>query len=155
MRRAGGRKLIGEMLIAKGLITPKQLEEGLAAQKDTTDMRIGAVLVNLGHVEEDQLYATLAEQQNVRYVSLQRFGVDMNVAALLDKTTAQRYRAVPIARGDGNIQVAMADPEDVIALDDLRMRLQVPVEAVLATPESIEVTIERAHAWRAGSTWTP
>ena len=151
MRRAGGRKLIGEMLIAKGLITQKQLEEALAAQKDTTDMRIGAILVNLGYVEEDQLYETLAQQQNVRYVNLQRYSVDMNVAALLDKTTAQRYKAVPIARGDGNIQVAMADPDDVIALDDLRMRLQVPVEAVLATPESIEVTIERAHTGGAGA----
>ncbi len=138
----GGRKLIGEMLIEKGLISEGQLEEALQAQKDTTQ-KIGQVLVGLGYLDENALYETLAEQLNVRYVNLAQFAIDKDIAMLVPRDVAERYEAVPIARGDGCIRVAMAEPGNVLAMDDLRMRLQMQVEPILASSEAIAATIQK------------
>ncbi len=141
--RRGGRKLIGQMLIERGLITPEQLDEALAAQKQSTQL-IGEILVDLGYVQRQQLYETLAEQMRVPFVNLVAAPPDPRVATLLDQETAKRLKALPYARGDGTIRVAMAEPEDVMALDDLKMRLQVAVEPLLADPQDLERAIERA-----------
>jgi len=126
--------LIGQMLVAKGLITDQQLEQALEAQKQSTQ-RIGEILVDLGFVEEEQLYETLAEQLNVEYIDLSKAKIDSTVAGLISRDTATRYVAVAVERGaEGTMRVAMADPADVIALDDLKMKLQVPVEPLLAPP---------------------
>ncbi len=138
----GGRKLIGEMLIEKGLISEGQLEEALQAQKDTTQ-KIGQVLVGLGYLDENALYETLAEQLNVRYVNLAQFAIDKDIAMLVPRDVAERYEAVPIARGDGCIRVAMAEPGNVLAMDDLRVRLQMQVEPILASSEAIAATIQK------------
>jgi len=69
MRRRRQRKMIGQMLVEKGLISAQQLDEALDAQKQTTE-RIGQVLVDLGHIEVGPLYETLSEQMNVPYVDL-------------------------------------------------------------------------------------
>lgn len=135
--------MIGEILVKKGLITEDKLKEALDVQKQTTQ-RIGEILTDLGRVEKGQLLEALAEQQGIKYVDLTHFTVDPNVAQLLDRATAERHHAIPLARGDGTIQVAMAEPDDVIALDDLKMRLQVPVEAMLADGDAVSDAINRA-----------
>jgi len=134
------------MLIAKGHITDEQLEQALEAQKQSTQ-RIGEILVDLGFVAEAQLYETLAEQLNVEHVDLARTTIDPNVAGLISRETATRYVAIPVARGaEGTIRVAMAEPADVIALDDLKMKLQVPLEPLLAAPPAIERAIEKVYS---------
>ncbi len=143
------RKLIGQILIEKGLITEAQLQEGLETQKQTTQ-RIGEVLVDLGHVDEKSLYDALAEQLGVRYIDLSRFSVDRGVAGFVPRDMAERYDAVPIARGDGTVRVAMAEPENVMALDDLRMRLQMPVEPVLASAVAIRRAITDIYGGTGG-----
>lgn len=146
MRRSRGRKLIGQMLIEKGHITDEQLEQALAAQEQSTQ-RIGEILMDLGFIEEEPLYETLAEQMNVKYVNLKSVKVDTGVATLISQDIAKRYTALPLGRGaEGTIQVAMAEPTDVIALDDLKMRLQVQVEPMLAPAGRIERTIDKVYA---------
>ncbi len=146
MRRSRGRKRIGQMLIEKGHITDEQLEQALAAQEDSTQL-IGEILMDLGFVEEEALYRTLAEQLNVGYVDLDKTKVDPNVAHLITQDVATRYMALPVDRGErGTIRVAMKEPTDVIALDDLKMRLQVQVEPMLAPPSKIEQLIEKIYA---------
>ncbi len=151
MRRSRGRKLIGQMLIEKGHITDEQLEEALAAQEDSTQ-RIGEILMDLGFIEEQPLYQTLAEQMRVGYVDLTETKVDAGVATLISQDVAKRYTALPIDRGaEGTIRVAMAEPADVMALDDLKMRLQVQVEALLAPPDRIEGMIEKVYSQAAAA----
>ncbi len=146
MRRSRGRKLIGQMLIEKGHITDEQLEQALAAQEQSTQ-RIGEILIDLEFVEEGPLYETLAEQMKVGYIDLKGAKVNPDVATLISRDVAKRYTALPIDRGEaGTIRVAMAEPTDVIALDDLKMRLQVQVEPVLAPPERIEKLIEKVYS---------
>ena len=144
MRRPGGRKLIGQMLIEKGLINEQQLNQALAVQKQSGKL-VGEVLVELGHVQKAALYESLSAQMNVPFIDLEREGIDTNVATLLPKDLATRYRALPIGRGDGTIKVAMAEPGDVIAVDDLKMNLQVTVEPYLADPATIDDMIERVY----------
>jgi len=145
MRRSRGRKLIGQMLTEKGYITDEQLEEALAAQEQSTQ-RIGEILMDLGSIEEEPLYETLAEQMNVEYADLKQIKVDPGVATLITQDIAKRYVALPLDRGSaGTIRVAMSEPTDVMALDDLKMRLQVQVEAMLAPAQRIEQTIEKVY----------
>ena len=142
-------KLIGEILIERGLITEPQLEEGLQAQKDTTQ-KIGQVLVGLGYLDENALYDALSEQLDVKYINLAQFAIDRDIAVLVPRDIAERYEAIPIARGDGCIRVAMAEPGNVLAMDDLRVRLQMQVEPVLSSSEAIMRSIEKIHEGSSG-----
>lgn len=152
MRRSG-RKLIGQLLLEKGLVTQEQLDQALEAQKQSTQM-IGEILVDLGYVQRQPVFEALAEQQRVPFVDLTSQAPDPRVSTLLDKDTAKRLKALPVARGDGTIRVAMAEPEDVMAHDDLKMRLQVPIEAMLADPAELNKAIERAFKDGAGGAAT-
>ncbi|MGD9495054.1 MAG: GspE/PulE family protein [Armatimonadota bacterium] len=146
MRRTRGRKLIGQMLIEKGLVTDEQLEQALAAQEQSTQ-RIGEILMDLGFVEEKPLYETLAEQMNIGYIDLASAKVNPDVATLISQDVAKRYMVLPVDRGEaGTIRVAMAEPTDVMALDDLKMRLQVQVEPLLAPASRIEGVIDKVYA---------
>jgi type IV pilus assembly protein PilB len=144
MRTSARRLLIGQILVQKGLITEHKLNEALATQKQTTQ-RIGEILVDLGYVDQRQLYEALAEQQGLQFVDLTRYSIDPAIAQLLDRATAERHKAIPVARGDGTIKVAMAEPDNVIALDDLKMRLQVQVEPLLAVEEAVAQAITRVY----------
>lgn len=141
--RRGGRKLIGQLLMEKGLITQDQLDQALEAQKQSALM-IGEILVDLGFVQRQPVFEALAEQQRVPFIDLAVKAPDPRVATLLDRESAKRLRSLPVARGDGTIRVAMAQPEDVMAHDDLKMRLQVPIEPMLADPAELTKAIDRA-----------
>ncbi len=141
MRRAGGRKLIGQMLIERGLITEEQLQEALEAQKQSTQL-IGQILVDLGYLDKQALYESLSEQLNIPYVDLNAEDIDPKVATTLPRDIAERYQAIPVGRGDGTIKVAMAEPLDIMATDDLKRTLMVTIEPLLADPEAIAKTIE-------------
>ena len=143
-RQASARKRIGQMLIEKGLITEEQLNQALETQKQTTEM-LGQVLIALGFVEKAAFFQTLAEQLNVEFVDLSKEPADPKVATLVPQELAERHKAIPYARGDGCIRVAMAEPGDVIAADDLKMHLQQAVEPLLADPDSISVAITNAY----------
>ena len=142
--RRGGRKLIGQMLIERGLITQDQLDQALEAQKQSTQL-IGEILVDLGFVQRQPVCEALAEQLRVPFVNVATDAPDAKVVGLLDKETAKRLKSLPFARGDGTIRVAMAEPEDVMAHDDLKMRLQVNIEPMLADPLDLAKAIDRAY----------
>jgi type IV pilus assembly protein PilB len=141
------------MLIEKGLINEAQLNQALATQKQTTQL-IGEILVDLGHLQKPALYETLSQQLRMPYVDLEHTPIDVNVATLLHKDVAERYKSFAVGRGDGTIKVAMAEPEDVIAIDDLKMNLQVPIEPMLADPDVIASMIERYYKGTQGGVKT-
>ena len=140
--RRGGRKLIGQMLMERGLITQEQLDQAIEAQKQSTQM-IGEILVDLGFVQRQPVFEALAEQMRVPFVNLASQSADPKVSGLLDKDSAKRMKALPFARGDGTIKVAMAEPEDVMAHDFLKKTLMVQIEPLLADPVELMKAIEK------------
>ena len=150
MRRRRGHKMIGQLLIEKGLINSEQLDAALKAQEQTTE-RVGQILIDLGHIQPGPLYQTLAEQLEIEYIDLEKSPPESRVALLLDRQTAEDHNVVAVARGDGTIRVAMAEPDDVLAIDELKMHLQVTVEPLLADPAQISRAIKAVYKEGSGA----
>ena len=143
MRRATPSKSLGDLLIEKGVLTQEQLQEAQQVQEETTQP-LRDVLADLGLVERRVLYETAAEAMGVEFYDLASRDFDTAIAVLLPRDLAERYRAIPIGRGEGTIRVAMADPDDVIAGDDLKRHLQTDIEPLLGDPAQIENAIAKA-----------
>lgn len=120
IRESEQRKLkLGEKLIREGLIAPDQLEVALREQKRSNKM-LGEALVTLGFITEQTLAATLAESSGFHRFDLKHTVLDTDVVKKLPKSVAQKYGVIPVAVDDENVQVAMADVYDVVAIDQIR-----------------------------------
>ena len=127
---------LGEVLVSMGLIKAEELQSVLARQK-ADGRRLGDLLVADGRLSRDQVSRAIAQRMGVDFQSLAD-GVDPGVAHLVDDRSARRYSAVPVGLDpDGTLVVAMADPLNVLAIDDLRMVTRRDVRPVLALPEDI------------------
>ena len=133
---------LGEVLVERGLATPEDVEGALALQR-STGRRLGEALVELGVVAPTDLAKVLASHVGVRFVDLDERTIDVAVATLVTRDVALRYRAVPVELVDGHLLVAMADPRDVFALDDLRVLTGHPILPALADVDQIENAIDR------------
>ncbi len=134
----GPKKLIGQILLENGVITQEQLDEALNVQKNTTE-QIGRILVDLGHVTERDVLRAHAEQLGIPFLQLDETSVDEDVAKAIPQSVVQRYSAVPIRRSGNRLTVAMSDPSNVFALDDIRLITGYEIDPVLATAEDISV----------------
>jgi len=137
----GPKKLIGEILLGKGLITQEQLDEALNVQKNTTE-QIGRILVDLGHVSERDVLRAHAEQLGIPFLELDQTSVDEDVAKAIPQSVVQRYNAVPIRRSGNRLTVAMSDPSNVFALDDIRLITGYEIDPILATAEDISALLD-------------
>ena len=127
---------LGEVLVSMGLIKAEELQAVLARQK-ADGRRLGDLLVADGRLSRDQVSRAIAQRMGVDFQSLAD-GVDPGVAHLIDDRSARRYSAVPVGLDpDGTLVVAMADPLNVLAIDDLRMVTRRDIRPVLALPEDI------------------
>jgi type IV pilus assembly protein PilB len=139
----GPKKPLGQILLEKGLITQEQLDEALQVQKNTTE-QLGRILVDLGYVSERDVLRAHAEQLGVPFLELDRTSVDEDVAKAIPQSVVQRYNAVPIRREGNRLTVAMADPTNVFALDDIRLITGYEIDPVLAAPDDISVLLRGA-----------
>ncbi len=137
-------KLLGEILVDDGLLTPDQLFQATQEQKKQ-GRALGRILVDLGMVSEAQLVAALAAQIGLPFVDLSDYAVDGTAVAAFPDAVARRYTALGIGWEDGKILVAMADPANVIALDDIRSYTGVDVKPVVGTRADISAAINRFH----------
>ncbi|MDP9331362.1 MAG: Flp pilus assembly complex ATPase component TadA [Actinomycetota bacterium] len=135
-------KQLGEILIELGHITPEQLELAIEEQR-RTPKSLGRVVIDLGMVKESELIRALAEQVGLEFMDLQDYPIDPSATALLPEVLARRYRAIPVGERDGKLLVAMSDPANVYALDDIRTITNREVQPVVATPSDIEQTIQK------------
>ena len=127
---------LGSVLLDMGLISPDELTELLVHQR-VEGGRLGEILVAQKRLSPEQVAKALARRLGIEYLDLAA-PPDEDVAACLDDATAQRYLSIPVRRDpDGAIVVAMADPQDLPALDDLRMILGEQIRPALAMPEAI------------------
>jgi type IV pilus assembly protein PilB len=153
VERRGPRQQLGELLVAKGLITPDQLRVALTEQKQKNE-RLGRILTRLGLVSESVLRDALAEMLRVESIDLAKVVPDADAVALLPEELARRFRILPIGFDPATRQltVAMADTFDVVALDqvtallggNIRVRTLLASEAEIA--QFIEHFYERGHS---------
>src|SRR5687767_15561215 len=135
-------KQLGQILIELGLITPEQLETALE-EHQKTPKALGRVLIDLGMIKEADLVRALAEQVGLEFVDLTDAQIDPASTALLPEALARRYRALPIGDRDGKLLVAMSDPANVYALDDIRTITGRDVQPVVATAQDVERAIQK------------
>ncbi len=135
---------LGEMLIKAGLISQKQLQEALQLQK-TNGGKLGYNLVRLNYVKEEDITSLLSEQYGVPAIHLEHFEIDESILKHIPSDVAQKYLVIPIERTGATLTVAMADPSNVFALDDIRFITGYQVEPVVAAEASIREAIGRYY----------
>jgi type IV pilus assembly protein PilB len=127
---------IGEMLLKEKRISPEQLKEAVSHQKQHGG-KIGLSLVQLGFVKEDDLTALLSKQYGVPSIALGAVNVDASIIKLIPGETAQKYQVVPVTRVGATLTIAMTDPTNVFAMDDIRFMTGYNVEPVVASERAV------------------
>lgn len=140
MREA--RRLLGDILVEKGLITEEQLADALRKQREGGEP-LGIVLVKSGLVSETDLLKILAEQLNLDYINLNEYKIDLGAVALIPESVARRNAVLPIGFEDSKLVVATANPTDVFIFDDLRMMTGLEIKPVVSPKEDILNAIGR------------
>ena len=135
---------LGAMLVSSGLITDEQLKKALAAQK-AEGGRLGSILVKQGFIQEDKLMTFLSKQYGVPYVDLSKFEINAAVIKHIPADVAQKYRIMPINRTGSTITIAMVDPSNIFAIDDIKFMTGYNVEAVVATEGAIVESIKKNY----------
>jgi type IV pilus assembly protein PilB len=149
--RGGGAALsdntintLGDLLIAEGLVSQDQIDATVDEQLET-GKPLGRILIEQGIITEAELVRTLATQVGLEFVDLSDRVVDPSVASLISEAIARRYQAIPIALEDGRLLVAMADPANVFAVDDIRAITKREVYTVVSTASQIIESIDRLY----------
>jgi type IV pilus assembly protein PilB len=135
---------LGEMLVKAGLLTPQKLNEALEYQK-TNGGKLGLNLVKLGFVKEDDLTRVLSSQYGVPSIHLPKVEIDDTVVKLIPSEVAQKYLIMPVQRTGSTLTIAMVDPTNVFAMDDIKFMTGYNVEPVVASEVSIKEAIDRYY----------
>lgn len=139
------RKKVGEYLLEAGLVTEDQLKEALRRQRQTKEP-LGQILARAGFVDEGDVCRVLHQQLGLPIVDLQALAIDEAVIALVKEELAKRYIAIPVGKENQNtIRVAMADPLNASAMEDIRFQSGYFVRPVLAPPSEIQEAITRYY----------
>ena len=123
---------IGELLLKEKRITPEQLQEALNYQRQNGG-KLGFNLIKLGYVKDDEITALLSKQYGVPSIALGQFDVDATVVKLVPAETAQKYQIIPLSRSGATLTIAMTDPTNVFAMDDIKFMTGYNVEPVVAS----------------------
>src|SRR5665809_108678 len=140
--RAGGQ--LDQLLLARGLLSDEQLQEA----RDTAQQRgrsLGRVLIEFGYVTEAGLVAILAEQLGLEFIDLADASLDASAIALVPEATARRHSCIPVRFEDDKLVLAMADPANVVAVDDIRALTKRDVRTVVATKIDVQGAIGRYY----------
>src|SRR5271168_1112979 len=135
---------LGEILVKDSLITADQLRQALDHQKKTGG-RLGTCLVKLGLVSDDDITAVLSRQYGVPSINLKFYEVDPAVIKLVPQETAVRYQIVPLSRVGSTLTIAMTDPTNVFAMDDIKFMTGFNVEPVVASETAITEAIHKFY----------
>src|SRR6266705_595297 len=135
---------LGEILLREGLITQDQLKKALLEQKNT-GMRLGYTLVKLGFVEETEISKMLARQYRMPAVDLSRFEVDPKIIKLLPPDIAVKHTVLPLKREGRTLTVAIADPNNVTAIEDIKFITRCDVFPVIAGEYTLRNAIDRYY----------
>ena len=144
-RRGSSSRFLTDVIVEMGFVATKQAKEAIEASRLTGTTPERALLAN-GALTHDQLARALAERYGLDHLDLAVFAVDMGAANLITSTAAKRYQAVPVAFADKRtLLVAMADPSNVLAVDDIAIMTGHEVRVAVAAPEDVAALISRLN----------
>jgi type IV pilus assembly protein PilB len=144
---------IGELLLKEKRITPEQLQEALSYQRQNGG-KLGANLVKLGFVKDEEITSLLSKQYGVPSISLNQFEIDPAVIKLVPAETAHKYQIIPLSRVGATLTIAMTDPTNVFALDDLKFMTGYNVEPVVAWETAVLDAIQKYYGAQGSSNKT-
>lgn len=142
------QRRLGQILVDLGYLTEDQLWDILEAQKQSEGEILGQVAIRMGFVTDAQVTEALAEQWGMPVVNLNETTIPAKALELVPQTMADVYKIVPISLKDGVLTVAMADPQNLGALDDLRSMLGVEVRGAVSNARDVDAAISRQYAGR-------
>src|SRR3989441_5752093 len=135
---------IGELLLKEKLISPEQLQQALNQQKSNGG-KLGYNLVKMGFVKDEQITALLSKQYGVPAINLAQFKIDLTIVKLVPTETARKYQIIPLSRSGSTLTIAMTDPTNVFAMDDIKFMTGYTVEPVVASEVAITDAIEKYY----------
>jgi len=135
---------LGDLLVKEKVITPEQLEQATKLQKDS-HTRLASALVKLGFLSDEDVTNFLSRQYGVPAINLSYFEIDPAVVKLIPYETAKRYQILPLSRVGASLTIAMVDPTNVFAMDDIKFMTGFNIEPVVASESSIIIGIDKAY----------
>jgi type IV pilus assembly protein PilB len=135
---------LGDLLVKEKIITPEQLEQAVKTQKEN-NVRLGTALVKLGFLTDGDVTNFLSRQYGVPAINLSYFEIDPAVVKLIPYETAKRYQILPLSRVGASLTIAMVDPTNVFAMDDIKFMTGFNIEPVVASESSILEGIDKAY----------
>jgi type IV pilus assembly protein PilB len=144
---ANVKKRLGDLLVENGIISQEQLEEALIEQR-RSKRRLGDSLISQGYITEQQLIEVLEFQLGIPHVNLFKYQIDPAITQIIPESMAKRYQVLPFMKEGGKLMVAMADPLDYFAIEDLRMTTGFRIEPAIATRDELTRAIARHYGLR-------
>jgi type IV pilus assembly protein PilB len=135
---------LGELLVRENLISLQQLQKAQEAQK-VEGGKLGYQLTKLGYIEESQLTEFLSRQYGVPAINLAEFEIEADVIKLIPKEVAEKHQVVPVNRAGGSLIVAMSDPSNIFAIDDIKFLTGYNIEVVVSAEASIQAAIDKYY----------
>jgi len=135
---------LGDLLVKEKIITPEQLEQATKLQKEQS-CRLGSALVKLNFLTDEDVTNFLSRQYGVPAINLSYFEIDPAVVKLIPFETAKRYQILPLSRVGASLTIAMVDPTNVFAMDDIKFMTGFNIEPVVASESSILAGIDKAY----------
>jgi len=136
------KKQLTEILLENKLITKKQLDEALKIRKKE-GRRLGDILIEKEYITAKELMSTIGQHLGIAPINLEKFMPPKEVIQLIPKNFAKHYQIVPISKIGKKLSVAMADPLNVFAIDDVKTLTGLEVKTVISTPEDINQAVIR------------
>ncbi len=135
---------LGELLLKENIVSPQQLQEALNHQK-MNGGKLGKAFVELGFVKDEEITSLLSRQYGVPSINLEHFEVDPAIIKIIPAETAKKYQVLPLSRSGATLTIAMADPTNVFAMDDIKFMTGYNVEPVVASEGALEGAIDRYY----------
>jgi type IV pilus assembly protein PilB len=142
---------LGEILVKESLITQDQLQKALEYQR-ANGGKLGSCLTRMGYITDDDITGILSRQYGVPSINLKFYEIDPIIIKLIPQDTAQRYQVIPLSRVGSVLTIAMTDPTNVFAMDDIKFMTGFNVEPVVASESAIGDAISRFYGAGSGGT---
>src|ERR1700680_633661 len=137
---------LGDLLVKNNLITKEQLTKALEEQKDSGgQLRLGTILIKDGVINEPDLTSFLSKQYGVPSINLADFDVDPAVIKIIPAEISQKYQIIPVNRAGATLIVAMSDPSNIFAIDDIKFMTGYNVEVVVASETAVKTSIDKYY----------
>src|SRR5215510_5831840 len=135
---------IGELLLREKMLSLQQLQQAQDEAK-RTGKRLGATLARLGFVKDSDLTNFVARQYSLQAVNLGEIEISADVLKLIPKEICQKHQVIPVRRAGSTLQVAMADPSNIYAIDELKFLTQYNIDPVVASESALETALSRYY----------